>query len=89
MRAPVEQDMQQHAQDILDRALEELGDPGVPVEGKVLRGGASTVLINRSREADLLVVGTRGRGRAKEALLGSVSHACTHHTHAPVAIVRS
>jgi nucleotide-binding universal stress UspA family protein len=89
IRAPLEQDMQQHAQDILDRALEELGDPGVPVEGKVLRGGASTVLINRSREADMLVVGTRGRGRAKEALLGSVSHACTHHTHAPIAIVRS
>jgi nucleotide-binding universal stress UspA family protein len=47
------------------------------------------VLVNCSREADLLVVGTRGRGRAKEALLGSVSHACTHHTHAPLAIVRS
>jgi nucleotide-binding universal stress UspA family protein len=88
MRAPLEQEMQQLAQEILDRALGELGDPGVPIEGKVLRGGASTVLINRSREADLLVVGTRGLNRAKEALLGSVSHACTHHAHAPIAIIR-
>jgi nucleotide-binding universal stress UspA family protein len=89
MRAPVEGEMQRLAQDILDRALADMGDPGVLVEGKVLPGGASTVLINRSHDADLLVVGTRGLNRTKEALLGSVSHACIHHTHAPIAIIRS
>jgi nucleotide-binding universal stress UspA family protein len=88
MRAPVEADMERLAQKILDEALAQLGTPGVTVDGKVLRGSASTVLINRSAEADLLVVGTRGLNRAKEAWLGSVSHACTRHTHAPIAIIR-
>jgi nucleotide-binding universal stress UspA family protein len=73
----------------LDKAVADLGDAGVWVEANVLRGAASTVLINRSCDADLLVVGTRGLNRAKEALLGSVSHACTHHTHAPIAVIRS
>jgi nucleotide-binding universal stress UspA family protein len=85
----MECDRQQLAQAILDRALAEIGDADMRVEGKVLPGSASTVLINRSDDADLLVVGTRGLNRAKEALLGSVSHACTHHTHAPIAIIRS
>jgi nucleotide-binding universal stress UspA family protein len=88
MRAPVEAEMEQLARNILDQALAGLHATGVTVEGKVLRGSASTVLVNRSAEADLLVVGTRGLNRAKEAILGSVSHACTHHTHAPIAIIR-
>jgi nucleotide-binding universal stress UspA family protein len=80
--------MERLARDILDQALAHLCQTGVSVEGTILRGGASTVLVNRSAEADLLVVGTRGLNRAKEALLGSVSHACTHHARAPIAIIR-
>jgi nucleotide-binding universal stress UspA family protein len=89
MHGPQEPEMQQLAQMILDKAVADLGDAGVLVEAKVLPGDAPTVLVNRSRDADLLVVGTRALNRAREALLGSVSHACTHHTRAPIAIIRS
>jgi nucleotide-binding universal stress UspA family protein len=34
-----------------------------------------------------LVVGRRGLNRAQEVLLGSVSHACVHHSPVPVAII--
>jgi nucleotide-binding universal stress UspA family protein len=89
MHRPQESDMQQVAESILDKGIADLGNTGTRIEAKVLRGDAPTVLINRGRDADLLVIGTRGLNRAKEALLGSVSHACTHHSQTPIAIIRS
>jgi nucleotide-binding universal stress UspA family protein len=86
--APLDAEMKQIAQSVVDKAIAEIRHPGLQVEGKIVQGGASSVLIDRSRDADLLVVGTRGLSRVKETVLGSVSHACTHHTHAPIAIIR-
>jgi nucleotide-binding universal stress UspA family protein len=45
-------------------------------------------LLDAARDADLLVVGPRGRGAVRE-LLGSVSQACLQHAPCPVAIVRT
>jgi nucleotide-binding universal stress UspA family protein len=45
-------------------------------------------LLDAARDADLLVVGPRGRGELKELVLGSVTQACLHHAPCPVAIVR-
>ncbi len=50
-------------------------------------GAAGDVLVDLSREASLLVVGSRGRGRIAGALLGSTSAYCAHHASVPVAIV--
>jgi nucleotide-binding universal stress UspA family protein len=77
------------AQQVLDKAVAQVGSLGLQVEHRVLEGGAGPVLSERTDDADLLVVGHRGLSRAKEALLGSVSHHVTHHSRAPVAIIPS
>ncbi len=54
----------------------------------VRKGNAAQILIDESRGADLLVVGSRGHGGFSGALLGSVSLNCAHHASCPVVIVR-
>jgi len=63
--------------------------PEVAGRATVVREGAVRALVAASREAQLVVVGSRGRGNATGLLLGSVSHGVLHASHCPVAIVRS
>ena len=62
--------------------------PEVEVHHEVTIGGHPVAtLVRRSRDARLLVVGCRGRGSVRSALLGSVSHGVLHHATVPVAVV--
>ena len=61
--------------------------PDVEVRQLVEVGDARAELLDASKDAQLLVVGTRGRGGFAGLLLGSVSQAAIHHAHCPVAIV--
>ena len=67
-----------------------LGDAdGVKIEKRAVEGTPAAVLIDESRGADLLVVGSRGHGGFAQLLLGSVSQQCAHHAECPVVIVRA
>jgi nucleotide-binding universal stress UspA family protein len=63
--------------------------PDVVVRRHVLRGHPVKALIDHSRGAELVVVGSRGRGGFARMLLGSVSQGVLQHAHCPVAVVRS
>jgi nucleotide-binding universal stress UspA family protein len=63
-------------------------DSPVAVSVDVVEGHASHVLVERSRHAELLVVGSRGRGGFDGMTLGSVSGHCAEHAHCSVMIVR-
>ncbi|MEE1786575.1 universal stress protein [Streptomyces sp. SP17BM10] len=73
--------------DELDRVLGE-GRP-VEVRRTMVMGEPSDVLLNASRGAELLVVGSHGRSGFTRALLGSVSVRVTQHATCPVVVARA
>ncbi len=53
----------------------------------ITAGHPAEALIEQSRTADMLVIGTRGRGGFGGMLLGSVAHQCIQRSHCPVLIL--
>ncbi len=77
------------ARAILDAEVEEARrrEPGLDVRGELVEAHPATALLEAAREADLLVVGSRGHGGFTGLLLGSVSSQCVHHAPCPVVVV--
>jgi|1186.fasta_scaffold75914_2 nucleotide-binding universal stress UspA family protein len=63
--------------------------PQVSVYAEVVTGGPAAVLTDRSRCAQLVVVGSRGHGGFTGLLLGSVGQTLVQHAGCPVLIARS
>lgn len=62
--------------------------PDVEVSAEMVSGPPIPTLVEQSRNAEMLVVGCRGRGALARRLLGSVSTALVHHAFGPVVVIR-
>ncbi|MFI1440416.1 universal stress protein [Streptomyces fructofermentans] len=74
------------AVEVLEKALEDV-PAGVEVRRRTVEDHARTVLVDASRDADLLVLGARRRQRHFGLQLGRVAHGVLHHSACPVVIV--
>ncbi|QEN13430.1 universal stress protein [Mycolicibacterium sp. ELW1] len=79
------------AREILAGAAETVAaatkDDPVKVTSEIVSGSPVPTLADLSKDAQLIVVGCRGRGALARSLLGSVSTGLVHHAHCPVAII--
>lgn len=86
----VSDEVRAHMEETLDKALSEAFGTGAldNVQTKLAYGHPAQVLVEESRQADLLVVGHRGHGAFTGMLIGSVSIHCVTHAACSVVVVR-
>ena len=72
----------------VDAAAKDLGDSApASVSVRVASGSVVEELVNAAKEADMLVVGSRGAGGFSRLLIGSVSSLVTEHATCPVVVI--
>lgn len=84
-------ELQREARRLLDEQVSRVEDAGGTVKEAYLKLGRADeeiVDLAQSIGIGLIVMGSRGRGRIRRALMGSVSDSVVRHAHCPVTIVR-
>jgi nucleotide-binding universal stress UspA family protein len=83
-----EQKMRQAAEELIRKATSQIGDAQpTSVTVRALTGFPAKELIAASRDADLVVVGSRGAGGFARLVMGSVSSQVTQHARCPVVVI--
>jgi nucleotide-binding universal stress UspA family protein len=89
--AELEREFEQQAREVLDAEAERVRAAGGTVAQAHLRmGKADHEIVTLAEEigVGLIVIGSRGRGGIRRALMGSVSDSVVRHSHCPVLVVR-
>lgn len=78
------------AEEILNKALNEIGKLPFEIHTEILEGepASSIIEVANTRKSDLIVIGSRGLDRLAGLLLGSTSQKVVSHAPCPVLIVR-
>jgi nucleotide-binding universal stress UspA family protein len=83
---------ERESQQLLEAQVERIEGTGATVAQAHLRMGRADeeiVELAHSMGAGMIVMGSRGRGRIRRALIGSVSESVVRHAHCPTTIIRA
>jgi len=88
---PTDFDPEEDVRNALEDALASVRAtyPDLSVDPRVVSGHPAPILVEASKGADLLVVGSRGHGEFVGMLIGSVSEYCAVNGHCPVVVHRA
>ena len=77
-------------QDILLKCSEIANQKGLTIKTFLLQGNPASVILdyNKKEKFDLVIMGSRGLGKFKELILGSVSSKIVHHSSCAVLLIR-
>jgi nucleotide-binding universal stress UspA family protein len=87
----LERSAEQRGREVLDAEVERVRSAdGTVAQAHLMMGDAAREIIHLAEDlgAGLVVMGSRGRGGIRRALLGSVSDSVVRHAHCPVLVVR-
>jgi nucleotide-binding universal stress UspA family protein len=84
--------LEQRARHLLGRGIKAAedytkGQRSPEIDTEVFLSSPSATLVEQSKSAEMVVVGSRGQNAWRRALLGSISTALVHHAHCPVAVI--
>jgi nucleotide-binding universal stress UspA family protein len=86
--APETEAVRQAAEDAVQKALSQVGEPGpTSVTVRAVTGVAAHELVDASADADLLVIGSRGGGGFARMVLGSATTQVVTHAQSPVVVI--
>jgi nucleotide-binding universal stress UspA family protein len=77
-------------QDILSKCSEIATKKGETIKTVLLQGNPASIILDFSKKEkyDIVIMGSRGMGKFKEIILGSVSSKIVHHSSCPVMLIR-
>ena len=88
VRSSMQRDATAQLQSASAALVKQATQDGIVVTSMLVEKTPAQALVDEAATADLVVVGSRGRGGLSSLLLGSVSRAVVQHSPCPVAVIR-